>query len=60
MAVSVTCFDCAMFRGAYDVDCIKHTPEYLRGAREMRIREATRVAMAGTNMMLALLRRRTK
>lgn len=38
----LSCFDCALMRASHDVDCIKHTPLQLRGAREMRIREAQR------------------
>lgn len=44
------CFDCALMRASLGVGCIKHTPMHLRGARELRIREATRMT---AQMMIA-------
>lgn len=40
---SLSCFDCAMFRSQYDVDCLRHTPDHLRSARRMRIEEAIKL-----------------
>jgi hypothetical protein len=38
------CFDCAMSRATFDVDCAKHTPLHLQSVRAVRVQEALRTA----------------